>query len=539
MNDPRIFGSLAALFLALSIPGAFAAKPSADIQLEWDPVTDGRVVGYRIHYGNGSGRYQKSIDVGQRTSYVVTGLNANQTYYFAVTAVDGAGNESAYSNEVASRSSSASNLGAADSGGSGKVSGASGGSVNTPDSGASVAQSGLAGSSSARALAASALAAMDGGPIQQPAAEHQIAVGFGSHPNDGGWNLILNSDGTEQQRFQLDWPEYNTLSGETRLAAGDIDGDGKQEIVVGLGPVNDVPDMPRGAFQVLDDDYSLLAWGQVEWPEYNSLNGETRPAVGDLDGDGLAEIVIGLGSGGGGLVQVFKYADGKVVNAGWAQVDWPEYAQSNGETRVAIGDLDADGAGELVIGFGPGDGVGTAAGGNFLIKDEITGLSAGSAAEQPQQVLSSRDSFGSLTWADYATQIGETHPSTGDVDNDGVAEIVLGLGQGGNGTIEVFDFAPEGYVLPMTFASLAWPEYNAVSGETRPAVADLNGDGLAEVVTGLGQGGGGRLEVFGNLGSELWHQESLVVGEETYNAGNGETWPTVLTLTPAAGPGPR
>ncbi len=161
-------------------------------------------------------------------------------------------------------------------------------------------------------------------------------------------------------------------SGETRLAAGDIDGDGMPEIIVGLGAVNGVADMPGGSFQILDDDFSPLTWGQVNWPEYNNLNGETWPAVGDLDGDGIAEIVIGLVPGGGGLVQVFQYADGAVVSAGWTQGDWFEYSESHGETRVATGDLDADGIDELVIGFGPSDGSGATAGGNFLIKDEYS-----------------------------------------------------------------------------------------------------------------------------------------------------------------------
>ncbi len=75
--------------------------------LTWDPPTtntDGSPLtdlgGYRIYYGVSSGNYTQSIDVGNVTTYQVTGLTDGVTYYFAVTAYDISGNESDYSNEV-------------------------------------------------------------------------------------------------------------------------------------------------------------------------------------------------------------------------------------------------------------------------------------------------------------------------------------------------------------------------------------------------------------------------------------------------------
>ena len=52
-----------------------------------------------------------------------------------------------------------------------------------------------------------------------------------------------------------------------------------------------------GCMAVFDDaahNYALLKWIQVQWSAYNAANGEVWPAVGDLDGDGRAEIVAGL-----------------------------------------------------------------------------------------------------------------------------------------------------------------------------------------------------------------------------------------------------
>ena len=72
------------------------------VTLEWDPP-DGSpsdLAGYKIYYGNSSGNYTNSIDVGNVTTYTVTGLTEGLTYYFAATAYDIYENESDYSNEI-------------------------------------------------------------------------------------------------------------------------------------------------------------------------------------------------------------------------------------------------------------------------------------------------------------------------------------------------------------------------------------------------------------------------------------------------------
>jgi hypothetical protein len=61
------------------------------------PLTD--LAGYKIYYGNTSGTYTKSLDVGNVTTYTISSLQTG-TYYFVATAYNTAKFESAYSNEV-------------------------------------------------------------------------------------------------------------------------------------------------------------------------------------------------------------------------------------------------------------------------------------------------------------------------------------------------------------------------------------------------------------------------------------------------------
>ena len=84
-----------------------AVSLAGDVTLSWSsPVTnaDGTLLtdlaGYRIYYGTDTGNYVYYVDIGNVISYQINDLEAGLTYYFAVTAYDTSGNESAYSNEV-------------------------------------------------------------------------------------------------------------------------------------------------------------------------------------------------------------------------------------------------------------------------------------------------------------------------------------------------------------------------------------------------------------------------------------------------------
>ena len=73
---------------------------SAEITLGWDPSPGKDVVGYRLWYGPSSRQYTHSIEVGNETRYRVSELDPDSTYFFAITAYDAYGVESAFSKEL-------------------------------------------------------------------------------------------------------------------------------------------------------------------------------------------------------------------------------------------------------------------------------------------------------------------------------------------------------------------------------------------------------------------------------------------------------
>lgn len=90
------------IFLSL---GWVSSSLAQDVRLGWGASPDSDVAGYKVYYGLASRTYTTSINTGKTTSYTLSGL-ATGTYYFAVTAYDLSGNESAFSNEVSKSVSS-------------------------------------------------------------------------------------------------------------------------------------------------------------------------------------------------------------------------------------------------------------------------------------------------------------------------------------------------------------------------------------------------------------------------------------------------
>jgi Malectin domain/Bacterial TSP3 repeat/Fibronectin type III domain len=84
------------LLLLLLASRAFAGQ----MTLQWDAVTNPQLAGYKVYYGYASRQYSMNVNAGMSTTAAFSNLKDAQMYYFAVTAFDTSGKESAFSNEV-------------------------------------------------------------------------------------------------------------------------------------------------------------------------------------------------------------------------------------------------------------------------------------------------------------------------------------------------------------------------------------------------------------------------------------------------------
>lgn len=154
--------------------------------------------------------------------------------------------------------------------------------------------------------------------------------------------------------------------GGARVAAGDLDGDGKAEIAVAadiggsgrivvlsysLNPTIAIfpPPPPTFGFNEIASFYGI---------EDSNFRGGSAVAIADMDGNGKADLLVGAGFGGGPRVAVYdgvsvsKNAPTRTVNDFFAL---PELAFRGG-ISIDAGDVDGDGRADLIVGPGLGGG---------------------------------------------------------------------------------------------------------------------------------------------------------------------------------------
>ena len=127
------------------------------------------------------------------------------------------------------------------------------------------------------------------------------------------------------------WPKTTGSWVSSSPALGDIDGDGDTEVVVG------------------SHDDKVYAWHHdgstvTGWPKTTGHDVESSPALGDIDGDGDIEVVVGSDDD-----KVYAWHhDGSTVS-GWPKtISYSKY--SNVYSSPALGDIDGDGDIEVVVG---------------------------------------------------------------------------------------------------------------------------------------------------------------------------------------------
>ncbi len=285
---------------------------------------------------------------------------------------------------------------------------------------------------------------------------------------------LLNSDGTREHWSAKSWTAEGRLWMAARTsvcALGDVDGDGDPEVVVPVTAFSSASASSRGtgsAVVALEADGSLL-WLSVTRPAGSGIWwGMSAPAVADLDGDGAAEVVVGPTVLDGATGAVLGQGDGAV--GGGAFFSWLSY-----ELSFPM-DLDDDGLMEIVAGpalYAPDgsticegdtpDGAPAAA--------DLDGDGLGEVVISSDQMLAVMEHDCTVTreWTLPDGGLGGA-PTLADFDGDGTPEIGIAS------KYFYYVFEADGSVL-WTF-----PILDESSSRTGSSVFDFDGDGVSEVV---------------------------------------------------------
>jgi hypothetical protein len=235
----------------------------------------------------------------------------------------------------------------------------------------------------------------------------------------------------------------SAFRGGVRVAVGDVNSDGVPDIITAPGPGGG-PDV-----RVYDGKTGTLMRAFMAYDP--TFVGGVFVAAGDVNGDGYADIITGAGSGGGPHVRVFSGHDGSLLQSFFAYA--PNFF---GGVTVAAGDVNGDGKADIITGAG--------AGGGPHVK-----------------VFSGADGSVLQSFFAYApTFLGGVSVAAGPVSGDGKVNIITGVGSTGGPQLKVFS-ASDASVL-QSF----WAYDPSFFGGFSVAAADLLGDGWTEIIAGAG-----------------------------------------------------
>jgi fibronectin-binding autotransporter adhesin len=245
-----------------------------------------------------------------------------------------------------------------------------------------------------------------------------------------------------------------------RVAAADVNGDGVSDVIVG----------GVGRVRVFNGQTFAPLPGQLGdfRPFGAGYTGQVFVAAGDLNGDHRAEIVVGQGLDHQARVRVFNGLGGGLLSNYLAFE--PGFT---GGARVAVGDVDGNGQGDVIVGAGRG---------RTAEVRVFRGLS-------PVLLPGAQGRF--VAYGGGFT--GGVFVAAADVNNDGKADIITGAGGVNlatpgqpvsfNRPVRIFDGANPHHLLAAFIAQPA-----RVDVDVRVAAVDLTGDGIPDIVTGFGLG---------------------------------------------------
>ena len=249
--------------------------------------------------------------------------------------------------------------------------------------------------------------------------------------NAGGSNVRIYSYNSATSKIELlDWfmAYGNSFRGGTNIAVGDVNGDGLLEIITapqGSGG----PNVRAYQYNSSTKKFSLLSWFMAYGEKFR---GGVNIKLADVNGDGFADIITSPANSGGPNIRAYTYS---TATSRFELLDWfmAFDANSRGGVDVSIGDVDGNGKAEIIT----------------LLRSQgglnMRAYQYNSAGGQ-MELLDSAEAYS-------ASFNGQIEIKATDLDGDGDSEIIAAASKSGVPNVRVYDFTSGKFNLSKSFSA--------------------------------------------------------------------------------------
>ena len=367
-----------------------------------------------------------------------------------------------------------------------------------------------------------------------PAGESYVVFG-----NNSGFSASLDLstlDGTNG--FVINGIDRNDSSGGSVSGAGDVNGDGIDDLIIGAPFADPNRNTEAGESYVVFGSNSEFSPSLnlstldgtngfvINGIDVYDLSGYSVSSAGDVNGDGIDDLIIGAPNGNGGAGEsyvVFGNNSGFAPSLNLSTLDGTnglvingiDFSDSSGDSVSGAGDVNGDGLDDLIIGAREADPNGNSRAGQSYV---VFGNNSGFSESLNLSTLDGTNGF-VINGIDSYDFSGSSVGGAGDVNGDGIDDLIIGAPSDipGNTTGESYvvfgnnsGFAPS-LDLNMLDGSNGFVingiDRRDLSGVSVSGAGDVNGDGIDDLIIGAYEAdpngiirAGESYVVFGNTG---------------------------------------